>query len=106
MNAKKSNSSLSLLAVEQLFPLPKNYVAITWSPNTADRYALYASLKAYGRFTGLRWLMNPEPAPQAKLPVPTNEEIIYSEEFIQTRGAQQQLDCLVQKAKSQTQMCF
>lgn len=28
--------------------------------------------------------------------------IIYSEEFIQTRGAQQQLDCLVQKAKSDT----
>ena len=46
--------------------------------------------------------MIPEPAPQANLPVPTNEEIIYSEEFIQTRGAQQQLDCLVQKAKSDT----
>ena len=43
--------------------------------------------------------MCPEPAPQAKLPVPTIEEIIYSEEFIQTRGTQQQLDCLVRKAK-------
>ena len=41
----------------------------------------------------------PIAAPQAKLPVPTIEEIIYSEEFIQTRGAQQQLDCLVRKAK-------
>ena len=82
-----------------MFPLPKNYVAITRSPNTADRQALYESLKAYGKFTGLCWLMNPEPAPQAKLPVPTIEEIIYSDEFIQTRGAQQQLDCLVRKAK-------
>lgn len=82
-----------------MFPLPKNYVAITRSPNTADRQALYESLKAYGKFTGLCWLMSPEPAPQAKLPVPTIEEIIYSEEFIQTRGAQQQLDCLVRKAK-------
>lgn len=43
--------------------------------------------------------MSPEPSPQAKLPVPTIEEIIYSDEFIQTRGAQQQLDCLVRKAK-------
>lgn len=75
---KKSNTSLSLQAVEELFPLPKNYVAITRSPNTEDRQALYGSLKAYGRFTGLCWLMCPEPAPQAKLPVPTIEEIIYS----------------------------
>ena len=43
--------------------------------------------------------ISPEPSPQAKLPVPTIEEIIYSDEFIQTRGAQQQLDCLVRKAK-------
>ena len=78
---------MSLLAVEQLFPLPKNYVGITRSPNTADGYAL--CLMAYGRFTGLCWLMSPEPAPQAKLPVPKNGEIIYSEEFIQSRGAQQ-----------------
>ena len=96
---RKSASSLSLLAVAELFPVPKNYVVITRSPNTADHHALYASLKAYGRFTGLCWLMSPEPAPQAKLPVPTIEEIIYSEEFIQTRGAQQQLECLVHKAK-------
>ena len=74
-------------------------MAITRSPNTEDRQALYGSLKAYGRFTGLCWLVCPEPAPQAKLPVPTIEEIIYSEEFIQTRGTQQQLDCLVRKAK-------
>ena len=42
--------------------------------------------------------MSPEPAPQAKLPGLTIKEIIYTEEFIQTRGAQQQLDCLVRKA--------
>ena len=94
---RKSNSSLSLLAVEELFPLPKNYVPITRSPNIADRHALYASLKAYGRFTGLCGLMSPEPAPQAKLPVPIIEEIVYSEEFVLTRGTQQQLVCLVRK---------
>ena len=80
-------------------PAPKKYVAISRSPNSEDRSAFYQSLKEYGRFTGLCWLMSPEPSPQAKLPVPTIEEIIYSDEFIQTKGAQQQLDCLVRKAK-------
>ena len=82
-----------------MFPLPKKYVAIARTPDASDRSALYEDLKEYGRFTGLWWLMSPEPAPQAKLPIPTIEEIIYSEEFIQTRGYQQQLDCLVRKAK-------
>ena len=82
-----------------MFPAPKKYVAISRSPNSEDRSALYQSLKEYERFTGLCWLMSPEPSPQAKLPVPTIEEIIYSDEFMQTRGAQQQLDCLVRKAK-------
>lgn len=82
-----------------MFPLPKKYVAIARTPDASDRSALYEDLKEYGRFTGLCWLMSPEPAPQAKLPIPTIEEIIYSEEFIQTRGYQQQLDCLVRKAK-------
>ncbi|KAL9976556.1 hypothetical protein ACROYT_G013875 [Oculina patagonica] len=45
--------------------------------------------------------MSPEPQPQAKLPIPTIEEIILSEEFMQTRGSQQQLDCLVRNAKVQ-----
>ena len=82
-----------------MFLAPKKYVAISQSPNSEDRSALYQSLKEYGRFTGLCWLMSPKSSPQAKLPVPTIEEIIYSDEFIQTRGAQQQLDCLVCKAK-------
>ena len=82
-----------------MFPVPKKYVAISRSPNSEDRSALYQSLKEYGRFTVLCWLMSPEPSPQAKLPLPTIEEIIYSDEFIQTRDAQQQLDCLVRKAK-------
>ena len=82
-----------------MFPLPKKYVAIARTPDASDQSALYEDLKEYGRFTGLCWLMSPEPAPQAKLPIPTIEEIIHSEEFIQTRGYQQQLDCLVCKAK-------
>lgn len=82
-----------------MFPVPKKYVAISRSPTTEDRSALYTCLKEYGRFTGLCWLMSPEPAPPAQLPIPTIEEIIYSEEFLQAIGAQQQLDVLVRKAK-------
>ncbi|XP_020606184.1 uncharacterized protein LOC110044947 [Orbicella faveolata] len=79
---RKSNSSLSLLAVEEMFPLPKKYVAISRTPDALDRSALYEDLKEYGRFTGLYWLMSPEPAPEAKLPIPTIEEIIYSDKFL------------------------
>ena len=82
-----------------MFPVPKKYVAISRSPTTEDRSALYTCLKEYGRFTGLWWLMSPEPAPPSQLPIPTIEEIIYSEEFLQAIGAQQQLDVLVRKAK-------
>ena len=44
--------------------------------------------------------MSPEPATvSCKLPVPTIEDIIYSEEFLKTQGSQQQIDCLVRQAK-------
>ena len=36
--------------------------------------------------------MSPEPATPAQLPIPTIEEIIYSEDLLQAIGAQQQLD--------------
>ncbi|KAJ7365931.1 hypothetical protein OS493_002667 [Desmophyllum pertusum] len=39
-------------------------------------------------------LMSPEPTTVSELPIPTIEEIIYSEEFLTTQGHQQQLDCL------------
>ena len=43
--------------------------------------------------------MSPEPATVSKLPIPTIEDIIYSEEFLKTQGSQQQIDCLVRQAK-------
>lgn len=96
---RKTNSSLSLLTVEEMFPVPKKYVAISRSPNIEHRSALYTRLKEYGRFTGLCWLMSPEPVPPAQLPIPTIKEILYTEDFLQAIGPQQQLDVLVHKAK-------
>ena len=44
--------------------------------------------------------MTPEQATvRCKLPVPTIEAIIYSEEFLKTQGSQQQIHCLVRQAK-------
>lgn len=51
-----------------------------------DRSELHEDLKEYGRFTGLYWLIRPEPPAVSKLPIPTIEEIIYSEEFYRPGG--------------------
>ena len=82
-------------------PPPKKYSALSRKPTQADRSALYEDLKEYGRFTGLCWLISPEPPVATKLPFPTIEEIIFSDEFLQARGRQQQLDCLVRRSRLQ-----
>ena len=68
------------------------------NPTQADRSALYEDLKEYGKFTGLCWLLSPEPPVANKLPMPSIEEIIFSE-FLQAKGTQGQLDCLVRCSK-------
>ncbi|KAL9987371.1 hypothetical protein ACROYT_G001665 [Oculina patagonica] len=96
---RKSTTPLSWQAVEEMFPPAKKYSCLSRTPTQSDRSALYRDLLEYGRFTGLCWLMSPEPATVSKLPVPTIEDIIYSEEFLHTQGFQQQIDCLIRKAK-------
>ena len=96
---RKSNTSLSSQAVAEMFPPPKKYIPLSRKPTEIDRAELYRDLKEYGRFTGLCWLLSPEPPVASKLPIPTIEEIIFSEEFLQARGLQQQLDCLVRRCK-------
>ena len=82
-----------------MFPPPKKYTCLSRKPTNIDRADLYKDLKEYGRFTGLCWILSPEPPVTAKLPVPTIEEIIFSEEFLQARGPQEQLDCLVRRCR-------
>ena len=72
-----------------MFPPPKKYTALGRKPVQVDRAQLYEDLKQYGRFTGLCWLLSPEPPAFNELPIPTIEDIIFSEEFLQTRGLQQ-----------------
>ena len=96
---RKSNTSLSAQAVAEMFPPPKKYTALGRKPVQVDRAQLYEDLKQYGRFTDLCWLLSPEPPAFNELPIPTIEDIIFSEEFLQTRGLQQQLDCLVRRSR-------
>ena len=96
---RKSNTSLSAQAVAEMFPPPKKYTALGRKPAQVDRAQLYEDLKQYGRFTGLCWLLSPEPPAFNELSIPTIEDIIFSEEFLQTRGLQQQLDCLVRRSR-------
>ncbi|XP_044169920.1 uncharacterized protein LOC122953987 [Acropora millepora] len=58
---RKANTSLSTQAVTEMFPPPKKYSALSIKPTQADRSSLYEDLKEYGRFTGLCWLISPEP---------------------------------------------
>ena len=82
-----------------MFPPPKKYTALGRKPVQVDRAQLYEDLKQYGRFTGLCWLLSPEPPAFNELLIPTIEDIIFSEEFLQTRGLQQQLDYLVRRSR-------
>ncbi|XP_068750955.1 uncharacterized protein [Montipora capricornis] len=103
---RKASTPLSWQAVEEMFPPTKQYSCLSRNPTQSDRSALYRDLKEYGRFTDLCWLMSPEPATVSKLPIPTIEDIIYSEEFLKTQGSQQQIDCLVRQAKIPDEYIF
>ena len=96
---RKSTTTLSNQAVSELFPPPKRYCALSRNPTQPDRFVLYEDLKEYEKFTGLCWLLSPEPPVANKLPMPSIEEIIFSDEFLQARGSQEQLDCLVRCSK-------
>ena len=96
---RKSNIPLSWQAVEVMFPPAKKYSCLSRKPTQSDRSALYRDLQEYGKFTGLCWLMSPEPVTVSRLPIPTIEDIIFSQDFLQTQGYQEQIDCFIRQAK-------
>lgn len=82
---RKSTTQLFHMSVEDMFPASKpGYKALTRVPTAEDRAELYSQLQQYGKFTGLCWLLSPEPQPQSQkeLPIPTIEELIFSEDFL------------------------
>lgn len=90
-----------LPSVREMFPPSKpTYNALLIDPTREDRNELYENLKNYGKFTGLYWLMSPEPQNiNNPLPVATIDEIIFSEEFLQLQGSQAQRQYLMEKTK-------
>ena len=66
-----------------MYPSPKEYNPFKEDLSEADRASFYNDLKAYGQFTGLGWLLSPEPVNNINdLPIKTVEEIILSKEFV------------------------
>ena len=86
-------------ALLEMFPLAKpGYKALRRETTLEERCELFQSLKNYGKFTGLYWLMNPEAQVQATpLPVATIDDIIFSEEFLQLQGHEAQSQHLLER---------
>ena len=96
---KKKKVPKTTQSANEMFPVPKKYEPLTRKPNDSDRAWLYNELRQYGKFTGLCWLMSPEPRPVSQLPIKTVEEIIFSEECLQKPTAASQLNYFMEKVK-------
>ena len=80
---KKQKVVESTKSVEEMYP-PKQYNPLKRKANNEDKAWLFDRLKRYGEFTGMTWLLSPEPNKENKLPIPTVEEIILSNEFVES----------------------
>ena len=74
------------------FPTKPGYTTLLQQPNQGDREALYSELPEYGKFTGLCWLLSPEPKQLGDVPVSTVEELIFTKEFLTVSTAIEQLE--------------
>ena len=69
-------------SVKELFPPLRVYDCLQREPFTDDGEWLLKELRWYGRFTGMAWMLSPEPAGKTQLPIPTVEDIILSPDFV------------------------
>lgn len=87
-----------------MFPPTKPaYQSLSRTPNAEDRAELFLQLQQYGKFTGLCWLMSPEPQSKKQLPIPTIEELIFSEEFLAQPTDGEQVDFIKSKVAVDTE---
>lgn len=98
-NKPKKPTCPAVRDVTEMFPPPKQYCALSREPTQADRSSIYRSLCKYGKFTGLWWILSPEPEP-VTLPMLTIEEIIYSDGFLQAHGKEDQLSFFKEKMQN------
>jgi hypothetical protein len=87
-------------SASEMFPsAKKTYKALSRMPTEEENNKLYGWLKDYGKFTGLCWLMSPEPVNQLRLPIPSIREIIYSKVFLETQGQKEQIQYILTQTK-------
>ena len=99
---KKPNApDISRKSIAEMFPPTKpGYTTLLWQPNQGDREALYSERRAYGKFTGLCWLLSPEPRQLGDLPISTVEELIFPKKwFLTLSTAAEQLEFIRRKLK-------
>ena len=103
VNGGEKKTVENLQSVMAMFPLhaKKDYNPLSREPNASDRLWLYNQLRNYGKFTGVCWLLSPEPEPANQLPVKTIEELIHSEEFLAEPTSDGQLNFLIKNVKVQ-----
>ena len=97
---KRPKPSEATLSVSEMFPpAKKEYKCLTRKPNKSDREKAYSELCRYRKFTGLWWLMSPEPKTVNELLIPTILDVIYSEEFLLIQETRRHLEFLRVKTK-------
>lgn len=98
---KRKATNVPLPSVQEMFPPAKpGYRALSRDPSCEERSDFFHKLKNYGKFTGLYWLMSPEPETQSgSLPVATVDEVIFQEEFLQLQGAGVQRQYFLERVK-------
>lgn len=96
---KKPSNKTPESAVEMFPPFNEHYICLSRMPTDEDRRYLYSHLGEYGRFTGLWWIMSPEPAPPQPLPVPKIEELIQCKEFLLLQDQQEQIAYIQDRVK-------
>lgn len=96
---RKTADKIPDSATEMYPPNKENYMCLSRMPTDEDRRSLFSHLREYGRFTGLWWIMSPEPRPPQPLPIPTIEDLIQSEDFLSIEGIQDQIAYIQNRAK-------
>ena len=91
---KKQKTPQVTKAIEELYP-SKGYEPFIEDVSDGIREEFYQDLKTYGRFTGMAWILSPEPA-KPRSPITTVEDIILSEEFVESDLS---LDYFLEKLK-------
>jgi len=92
---KKQKVPVVVKSISEMYPPPKNYNPLEKEVEQA-KAVFYNDLKAYSQFTGLGWILSPEPKRDQTLPIKTVDDILKSTSFVQSS---MNLDCFLNEMK-------